>query len=99
MRSRLFFITYVVANLSLVAYGALALLKPMMLLDPFSLRIYQFPQNATAAVEYLAALFRLLGFFNAARIGQGDCRIFAARRCGIDSRRANRVAGGEIPAY
>ena len=64
MRSRFFFITYGVANVSLVVYGALALVKPRVLLEPFALHVYQFPHTATAAVAYLAALFRLLGFFN-----------------------------------
>jgi len=64
MRSHFFFIAYVVANLSLVAYGILALLNPGILLDSFSLYVYQFPDEATAAVDYLAALFRLLGFFS-----------------------------------
>jgi len=64
MRFRFFFITYTIANLSLVAYGILALWKPVILLDTFSLLVYQFPEGATTAMNYLAALFRLLGFFN-----------------------------------
>ncbi len=64
MRSRLFFIAYAAGNLSLVMYGFLALIRPSILLDPFSLHVYQFPDGASRAVTYLAALFRLLGFFN-----------------------------------
>jgi len=64
MRFRVFFITYTVANLSLVAYGILALLNPGILLNSFLLHVYQFPNNAATAVGYLSALFRLLGFFN-----------------------------------
>ena len=64
MRPRFFFITYVAANVSLVLYGVLALMMPSILLDSFLLRVYQFPNDATTAVDYLSALFRLLGFFN-----------------------------------
>jgi hypothetical protein len=64
MRSRLFFITYVAANMSLVLYGALALMMPSILLEPFSLHVYRFPDDAIGAAAYLEALFRLLGFFN-----------------------------------
>jgi hypothetical protein len=64
MRSRFFFVVYVAANLGLVLYGSLALVMPSILLDAFSLRVYHFPTDATRATVYLAALFRLLGFFN-----------------------------------
>lgn len=64
MRSRIFFITYVAANLSLVAYGVLTLGNPAILVDSFLQRVYALPPEATAAVDYLSALFRLLGFFN-----------------------------------
>lgn len=64
MRSRFFFITYAAANVSLVLYGVFALLMPSILLKPFSLHVYQFPDDAIGAAAYLAALFRLLGFFN-----------------------------------
>ncbi len=64
MRSRIFFITYIAANLSLVAYGVLVLVSPAMLVDSFMQRVYAFPPVATDAVAYLAGLFRLLGFFN-----------------------------------
>lgn len=64
MRFRVFFAIYATANLSLIAYGVLALLKPGVLLDSFLLHIYQFPNDATTAIDYLSALFRLLGFFN-----------------------------------
>lgn len=52
------------ANLGLILYGVLALLNPQVLTDSFSARVYQFPSEASAALAYLAALFRLLGFFN-----------------------------------
>lgn len=52
------------ANLSLVLYGILVLLRPGILLETFSLNVYQFPVDATRATAYLAGLFRLLGFFN-----------------------------------
>ena len=64
MRFRIFFITYAAANLGIIAYGILALLNPGILLDSFSRRVYQFPSDATVAVDYLSALFRLIGFFN-----------------------------------
>lgn len=64
MTWRFFFITYLSANLSLVLYGIIALTMPGILLDSFSLRVYQFPADATRATAYLAGLFRLVGFFN-----------------------------------
>jgi len=64
MTSRFFSITYVAGNLGLVVYGAMALLMPSILLEPFTLHVYQFPDEATTATTYLAALFRLLGFLN-----------------------------------
>ena len=64
MKSRLFFITYTAANASLILYGALALLMPNILLQPFSEQVYQFPEGALRAIAYLEGLFRLLGFFN-----------------------------------
>jgi len=64
MKSRIFYITYIAANVSLVLYGVLALLMPNILLEPFSVHVYRFPVDATRAATYLAALFRLLGFFN-----------------------------------
>ncbi len=64
MTSRFFFITYVAGNLGLIVYGAMALLMPSILLEPFALHVYQFPDEATTATTYLAALFRLLGFLN-----------------------------------
>lgn len=63
-RSRSFYGTFGVANLGLILYGVLALLNPQVLTDSFSARVYQFPSEASAALAYLAALFRLLGFFN-----------------------------------
>ncbi len=64
MKLRFFSITYTVANVGLILYGALALLMPNILLEPFSEHIYQFPEGALRAFTYLAALFRLIGFFN-----------------------------------
>jgi len=64
MKSRFFFITYAAANLSLVLYGALTLVTPGILFEPFSLHVYEFPKDAARAAAYLTALFRLLGFFN-----------------------------------
>jgi len=64
MKYRVFAITYAAANVGLVLYGVLALLRPAILLEPFSSHVYQFPADATKATAYLAALFRLLGFFN-----------------------------------
>lgn len=64
MKSRLFFITYTAGNVSLILYGVLALLMPNILLEPFSDHVYQFPVDAQRATTYIAALFRLIGFFN-----------------------------------
>lgn len=65
MKLRFFLITYGIANAGLVIYGLLALALPGMLLDPFLRQVYRFPDEATTAVAYMAALFRLLGFLNA----------------------------------
>jgi hypothetical protein len=62
--SQFFYITYVAGNLGLVVYGVMALMMPSVLVEPFTLHVYQFPEEATAATSYLAALFRLLGFLN-----------------------------------
>ncbi len=83
-RSRLFFISYAAANGSLVLYGLLALLMPAILLEPFSEHVYQFPADATRAVTYLAALFRLLGFFN---ILLGALGLLILRRYQVTGRR------------
>ena len=64
MTSRVFFITYVAGDLGLIVYGVMALLMPSILLEPFTLHVYPFPDEATTATTYLAALFRLLGFSN-----------------------------------
>ena len=64
MKTRFFFTSYLVGNLGLVLYGLLALLRPSLLLEAFTLHVYQFPAEASIAVNYLSALFRLLGFFN-----------------------------------
>ena len=50
--------------MGLILYGLLALTMPNVLLDSFSLHVYQFPSDAIVAVDYLSALFRLLGFLN-----------------------------------
>jgi hypothetical protein len=63
--SRFFFITYVAGNLGVIVYGMMALLMPSILLEAFTLHVYQFPDEAITATTYLAALFRLLGFLNA----------------------------------
>ena len=60
----LFFIAYAAGNLGLIAYGILALMMPSILLEGFTLHVYQFPDEATTAISYLGALFRLLGFLN-----------------------------------
>jgi len=70
-RTRIFYGTFGAANLGLVLYGLLALLNPRILTDSFSARVYQFPPEAFAALAYLAALFRLLGFFNLLAGGLG----------------------------
>lgn len=59
---RLFYTTFGAANLGLVLYGLLALLNPQVLTDSFSAHVYQFPSEASAALVYLAALFRLRAF-------------------------------------
>ncbi len=64
IRLRTFFIIYGTANVGLILYGLLAMLVPTILLESFSLHVYQFPPDATLAVGYLLALFRLLGLFN-----------------------------------
>jgi deazaflavin-dependent oxidoreductase (nitroreductase family) len=64
MKTRFFVIVYATANLGLVLYGVLALLMPSLLLGPLSLRVDQLPADATRAAAYLAALVRLVGFFN-----------------------------------
>lgn len=64
MKSRMFFTVYGAANLGLVLYGVLALIMPSVLLEPFSLYVFQFPTDAAGAAAYLAALFRLLGYLN-----------------------------------
>jgi len=63
-RNRLFFFTFGTANIGLILYGLLTLIAPNTLVDSFSSHVYRFPANATLAVEYLTALFRLLGFLN-----------------------------------
>lgn len=64
MKTRIFFITFIVANLGLILYGALVLIKPDILLEPFLVQVYRFPTGAAQATTYLSALYRLLGYFN-----------------------------------
>ena len=64
IKLRTFFVVYGIANASLILYGLLALSTPNLLLESFSVYVYQFSPNATLAVGYLLALFRLLGLFN-----------------------------------
>jgi len=64
MKLRFSLITYTAANAGLILYGALVLLMPNIILQPFSEHVYQFPEGAFRVVTYLAALFRLIGFFN-----------------------------------
>jgi len=59
-----FTLTYLAANIGLILYGVLALVMPGKLLKPYLLDIYQFPPEATRAISYQTALFRLLGYFN-----------------------------------
>lgn len=61
MRPRVFFITYFAANVSLILYGALALVQPGILLEISPVGVYQFPLEAH---NYLVGLYRLLGYFN-----------------------------------
>lgn len=64
MRSRLFFIAYLAGNVALILYGLTALLRPSLLLEPFSQYVYAFPTEGSAGTAYLMGLFRLLGVFN-----------------------------------
>jgi deazaflavin-dependent oxidoreductase (nitroreductase family) len=64
MKTRIFFATYTAANIGLVFYGLLVLIKPEILLEPFTANIYQFPAEAAVATTYLSALYQLLGYFN-----------------------------------
>jgi len=63
-KSQLFFVIYATANVGLILYGLLAVINPSVLLESFSEHIYRFPAEATRATAYLAALFRLIGYFN-----------------------------------
>lgn len=64
MKSRSFFITFIAANVGLVLYGILALVKPDILLETFLTHVYQFPAQARSATTYISALYRLLGYLN-----------------------------------
>jgi len=64
MKSKAFSFTYATANLGLIAYGVMAVFAPNFLLDTFSQYVYEFPRDATTAIAYQFALFRLLGYFN-----------------------------------
>ncbi len=66
MKSRIFFSTFAVANLGLIAYGILALFRPEILLAPFLTKVYQLPAEAAQATAYLLGLCRLLGYLNVA---------------------------------
>jgi hypothetical protein len=81
---RIFFITYGLANLGLILYGILAIVVPDILFETFSLHVYQFPEDATIAIQYLSALFRLLGFFN---FIVGSIGLVMLRRYQIDPQR------------
>ena len=64
MKSRFFFIAYLAGNVALILYGLTALLRPSVLLEPFSQQVYAFPAEGSAGTAYLTGLFRLLGIFN-----------------------------------
>jgi len=64
MKVRIFLITFAVANLGLILYGTMTLIKPAILLEPFSMHVYQFPAEAANATTYISALYRLLGWLN-----------------------------------
>jgi hypothetical protein len=63
-KTGVFYVVYGAANLGLVLYGLLALLNPQVLTNSFSVRVYDFPPDASAVLAYLSALYRLLGYFN-----------------------------------
>lgn len=79
-RPRIFYGTFGAANLGLILYGLLALLNPQFLTDSFSARVDKFQPEASAALTYLAALFRLLGFFNLLIGGLGIWLLWQHRR-------------------
>ena len=62
--ARAFLVVYGTADAGLVLYGILALIRPNLLMEPFSASVYQFPAEATMAIAYILGLFRLLGFLN-----------------------------------
>jgi len=64
IKTRIYLTTFAIANLGLIVYGVMALLKPEILLETFTTHIYQFPSGAAAAVTYQSALYRLLGYLN-----------------------------------
>jgi len=64
IKTRIFLITFTTANLGLIIYGVMALLKPDILLETFTTHIYQFPSGAAAALTYQSALYRLMGYLN-----------------------------------
>jgi hypothetical protein len=63
-KTRAFLLVYGTADAGLVLYGVFALIRPNLLMEPFSTSVYQFPAEATVAISYLLGLFRLLGFLN-----------------------------------
>jgi hypothetical protein len=64
MKSKAFLFIYTTANLGLIIYGVMAGIVPNVLLNAFSQYVYKFPTDATTAIAYQLALFRLLGYFN-----------------------------------
>jgi hypothetical protein len=64
MKSHFFLITYLAANVGLIAYGILALVQPGILLEPFNTHVYQFPVEAEIPITYLSGLYRLIGYLN-----------------------------------
>ena len=63
-KARAFLFVYGTADAGLVLYGMLALIRPNLLMEPFSASVYQFPADATVAIGYILGLFRLLGLLN-----------------------------------
>jgi len=62
--ARAFLVVYGTADAGLVLYGILALIRPNLLMEPFSASVYQFPADAAVAIAYFLGIFRLLGFLN-----------------------------------
>ena len=98
MRTRLFFAVYGAANFGLLLYGVSVLVSPDILLKPFLLHVYRFPVEAATATVYMAALFRLLGYFN---IIPGVLGLFLLRRMTISTEKwmLAMVIGSTVLAY